>query len=137
MGLLRDNLDGNQCLIQSEQALSLRIPQKARIRLDFHRLHGTKCVSRQFCKMADELSENQIADLKEVFLMFDTHQSGSIDTKDIETMLCGFGISLEKEELDARLSMMASRKCITFPEFLTLLSPNINEDRTAEAHEVF
>jgi len=69
--------------------------------------------------------------------MFDTHQSGSIDAKDIETMLCGFGISLEKEELDARLSMMASRKCITFPEFLTLLSPSINADRTAEAHEVF
>ena len=69
--------------------------------------------------------------------MFDTDQSGSIATKDIETVLCGFGIILEKDELDGRLSMLASRKCMTFAEFLTLVSPNINEDRTSEAREVF
>ena len=73
----------------------------------------------------------------QIFFMFDTDQSGSIKTSDIELVFVGFGVQFEKAELAEKLDGITQSGNIDFSGFLSLMAGTICGDRTEEARTVF
>ncbi|CUV04437.1 calmodulin [Cryptosporidium parvum Iowa II] len=93
--------------------------------------------------MAEQLTEEQIAEFKEAFSLFDKDGDGSITTKELGTVMRSLGQNpTEAELLDMINEVDADGNgTIDFPEFLSLMARKMKdtdtEDELIEAFKVF
>ena len=81
--------------------------------------------------MADQLTEEQIAEFKEAFSLFDEGGYGAIPTKKLGTVMRSLGQNPTKVELQDMISdseIDADRNgMIDFPEFLTMMASKMKD----------
>ncbi|CDR97700.1 calmodulin [Babesia ovata] len=84
--------------------------------------------------MADQLSEEQIAEFKEAFSLFDRDGDGSITTKELGTVMRSLGQNPTEAELADMINDIDSSGsgAIDFPEFLILMARKMKEGDTEE-----
>ena len=84
--------------------------------------------------MADQLTEEQIAEFKEAFSLFDKDGDGTITTKELGTVMRSLGQNPTEAELQDMVNEVDKdgTGSIDFPEFLTMMSLKINEENAEE-----
>ena len=73
--------------------------------------------------MADQLTDEQIAEFKEAFALFDTDGDGIITTKELRAVMNSLGQNHTDAELQDMLNAVDADRNgdVDFPEFLTLM----------------
>ena len=98
---------------------------------------------KQTGKMADQLTEEQIAEFKEAFSLFDKDGDGTITTKELGTVMRSLGQNPTEAELQYMINEVDSdgNGTIDFPEFLSLMARKMKdtdtEEELIEAFKVF
>lgn len=93
--------------------------------------------------MADQLTEEQIAEFKEAFSLFDKDGDGTITTKELGTVMRSLGQNPTEAELQDMINEVDAdgNGTIDFPEFLTLMARKMkdtdSEEELIEAFKVF
>jgi len=99
--------------------------------------------SRRFRAMADQLTEEQIAEFKEAFSLFDKDGDGTITTKELGTVMRSLGQNPTEAELQDMINEVDAdgNGTIDFPEFLSLMARKMKdtdtEEELIEAFKVF
>ena len=94
-------------------------------------------------KMADQLTEEQIAEFKEAFSLFDKDGDGTITTKELGTVMRSLGQNPTEAELADMINEVDAdgNGTIDFPEFLTMMARKMkdtdSEEEILEAFKVF
>ncbi|SGZ53178.1 CIC11C00000001666 [Sungouiella intermedia] len=89
---------------------------------------------------AEKLSEEQIAEFKEAFSLFDKDSDGKITTKELGTVMRSLGQNPSESELTDMINEVDinSDGLIDFPEFLTMMARKMKDtDSEAEIAEAF
>ena len=92
---------------------------------------------------ADQLTEEQIAEFKEAFSLFDKDGDGTITTKELGTVMRSLGQNPTEAELQDMINEVDAdgNGTIDFPEFLTMMARKMketdSEDEIREAFRVF
>ena len=98
--------------------------------------------------MADQLTEEQIAEFKEAFSLFDKDGDGTITTKELGTVMRSLGQNPTEAELQDMINEVDAdgNGTIDFPEFLSLMArkmkdsnshrENLNTALTAISHNL-
>ena len=86
--------------------------------------------------MADNLTEEQIAEFKEAFSLFDKDGDGTITTKELGTVMRSLGQNPTEAELQDMINEVDAdgNGTIDFPEFLSLMARKMKDTDTEEAH---
>merc|ERR1719263_1238782 len=93
--------------------------------------------------MADQLTEEQIAEFKEAFSLFDKDGDGTITTKELGTVMRSLGQNPTEAELADMINEVDAdgNGMIDFPEFLTMMARKMKdtdfEEEILEAFKVF
>ncbi len=93
--------------------------------------------------MTDHLTEEQIAEFKEAFQIFDKDGDGLITTKELGTVMRSLGQNLSEEELKTMIQEVDTDESgtIDFQEFLGLMAWKMKEtdieEELVEAFKVF
>jgi len=93
--------------------------------------------------MADQLTEEQIAEFKEAFSLFDKDGDGTITTKELGTVMRSLGQNPTEAELQDMINEVDAdgNGTIDFPEFLTMMARKMkdtdSEEEIREAFRVF
>jgi calmodulin len=93
--------------------------------------------------MADQLTEEQIAEFKEAFSLFDKDGDGTITTKELGTVMRSLGQNPTEAELQDMINEVDAdgNGTIDFPEFLTMMARKMkdtdSEEEIVEAFKVF
>ena len=93
--------------------------------------------------MADNLTEEQIAEFKEAFSLFDKDGDGTITTKELGTVMRSLGQNPTEAELQDMINEVDAdgNGTIDFPEFLNLMARKMkdtdSEEEILEAFKVF
>ena len=93
--------------------------------------------------MADQLTEEQIAEFKEAFSLFDKDGDGTITTKELGTVMRSLGQNPTEAELADMINEVDAdgNGTIDFPEFLTMMARKMkdtdSEEEIMEAFKVF
>ena len=93
--------------------------------------------------MADQLSEEQIAEFKEAFSLFDKDGDSTITTRELGTVMRSLGQNPTEAELTDMTSEVDAEGIgtIDFPEFLTMMARKMKdtdtEEEIREAFKVF
>merc|ERR1711966_600076 len=93
--------------------------------------------------MADQLTEEQIAEFKEAFSLFDKDGDGTITTKELGTVMRSLGQNPTEAELGDMINEVDAdgNGTIDFPEFLTMMARKMkdsdSEEEIREAFRVF
>ncbi|CAL4946913.1 unnamed protein product [Urochloa decumbens] len=90
--------------------------------------------------MADQLDEDQIAEFKEAFSLFDKDGNGCITTKELGTVMRSLGQNPTEEELQDMINEVDAdgNGTIDFPEFLGLMARRMRDsDSVEELREAF
>jgi len=84
--------------------------------------------------MADELTEEQIAEFKEAFSLFDKDADGTITTKELGTVMRSLGQNPTEAELEDMINEVDvdQNGTIDFMEFLNLMAKKMKESDTEE-----
>jgi calmodulin len=91
----------------------------------------------------DTLTEEQIAEFKEAFALFDKDGDGSITTKELGTVMRSLGQTPTEAELQSYIKEVDANKngTIDFPEFLSLMAKKMetqeSEEEIRDAFKVF
>jgi len=94
-------------------------------------------------QMADQLTEEQIAEFKEAFSLFDKDGDGTITTKELGTVMRSLGQNPTEAELQDMINEVDAdgNGTIDFPEFLSLMARKMKdtdtEEELVEAFKVF
>ena len=64
--------------------------------------------------MADQLTEEQIAEFKEAFSLFDKDGDGTITTKELGTVMRSLGQNPTEAELQDMLTYLIWAQCLSF-----------------------
>ncbi|KAJ3393758.1 hypothetical protein HDU84_001165 [Entophlyctis sp. JEL0112] len=100
----------------------------------------TECTS---VPQADQLTEEQIAEFKEAFSLFDKDGDGTITTKELGTVMRSLGQNPTEAELQDMINEVDAdgNGTIDFPEFLTMMARKMkdtdSEEEIKEAFKVF
>ena len=83
---------------------------------------------------ADQLTEEQIAEFKEAFSLFDKDGDGTITTKELGTVMRSLGQKPTEAELQDKINEVDSdgNGTIDFPEFLTMMAGKKKDTDTEE-----
>jgi Ca2+-binding EF-hand superfamily protein len=79
------------------------------------------------------LTEEQIAEFKEVFALIDTDHDGVITTKELKELIVQFG-PVDVDPTDGEVDWLVrgvdinANGSVDFPEFLTLMARNLKDD---------
>ncbi|KAL4237342.1 hypothetical protein ACF0H5_002060 [Mactra antiquata] len=93
--------------------------------------------------MADQLTEEQIAEFREAFRLFDKDGDGTISTKELAIVMGSLGQNPSASELEDMINEIDAdgSGAIDFPEFLQMMAVKMNsaesEDDIREAFKVF
>jgi len=93
--------------------------------------------------MVEQLTEEQIAEFKEAFSLFDKDGDGSITTKELGTVMRSLGQNPTEAELQDMINEVDAdgNGTIDFPEFLNLMARKMkdtdSEEELKEAFRVF
>jgi len=93
--------------------------------------------------MADQLTEEQIAEFKEAFSLFDKDGDGTVTTKELGTVMRSLGQNPTEAELQDMINEVDAdgNGTIDFPEFLSLMARKMKdtdtEEELIEAFKVF
>nr|BBB18810.1 calcium indicator protein GeNL(Ca2+)-110u [synthetic construct] len=90
--------------------------------------------------MHDQLTEEQIAEFKEAFSLFDKDGDGTITTKDLGTVMRSLGQNPTEAELQDMINEVDAdgNGTIYFPEFLTMMARKMKDtDSEEEIREAF
>ena len=93
--------------------------------------------------MADQLTEEQIAEFKEAFSLFDKDGDGTITTKELGTVMRSLGQNPTEAELQDMINEVDAdgNGTIDFPEFLTMMARKMkdtdSEEEILEAFKAF
>lgn len=93
--------------------------------------------------MVEQLSEDQIAEFKEAFSLFDRDGDGKITSKELGTVMRSLGQNPTEAELHDMINEVDSdgNGTIDFPEFLTMMARKMQdtdtEEEIREAFKVF
>ncbi|KAL6043378.1 calmodulin-like 3 [Balamuthia mandrillaris] len=84
--------------------------------------------------MVEQLSEEQIAEFKEAFSLFDKDSDGKIKASELGTVMRSLGTSPTNAEVKEILSEMgkSANANIDFPEFLTIMARKLENNGTEE-----
>merc|ERR1712032_987908 len=84
--------------------------------------------------MADQLTEEQIAEFKEAFSLFDTDGDGTITTKELGTVMRSLSQNPTEAELQDMINDVDADGygTIDFPEFLSLMARKMKDTDTEE-----
>ena len=84
--------------------------------------------------MASELTQEQIAEFKEAFSLFDKDGDGTITTKELGTVMRSLGQNPTEAELQDMITEIDQQGngSIAFPEFLAMMSRKMQEQDTEE-----
>ena len=84
--------------------------------------------------MAEHLTEEQIAEFKEAFSLFDKDGDGTITTKELGTVMRSLGQNPTEAELQDMINEVDAdgNGTIDFPEFLSLMARKMKETDTEE-----
>ena len=86
--------------------------------------------------MANQLTEEQIAEFKEAFSLFDKDGDGTITTKELGTVMRSLGQNPNEAELQYMI-----KEVVAFPEFLIIMAQKMKEkvskEEIREAFRVF
>merc|ERR1711948_114238 len=99
----------------------------------FRRLKSNKTAFLKDCfhgvAMADQLTEEQIAEFKEAFSLFDKDGDGTITTKELGTVMRSLGQNPTEAELQDMINEVDAdgNGTIDFPEFCTLMARKLKE----------
>ncbi|XP_057353219.1 calmodulin-2 isoform X2 [Manis pentadactyla] len=94
-------------------------------------------------RTADQLTEEQIAEFKEAFSLFDKDGDGTITTKELGTVMRSLGQNPTEAELQDMINEVDAdgNGTIDFPEFLTMMARKMkdtdSEEEIREAFRVF
>jgi len=105
--------------------------------------HRVKSSNPITSKMADQLTEEQIAEFKEAFSLFDKDGDGTITTKELGTVMRSLGQNPTEAELQDMINEVDAdgNGTIDFPEFLTMMARKMkdtdSEEEIREAFRVF
>ncbi|KAL0601743.1 Calmodulin [Plecturocebus cupreus] len=100
-------------------------------------------LSRKLMFPADQLTEEQIAEFKEAFSLFDKDGDGTITTKELGTVMRSLGQNPTEAELQDMINEVDAdgNGTIDFPEFLTMMARKMkdtdSEEEIREAFRVF
>ena len=88
--------------------------------------------------MADQLTEEQIAEFKEAFSLFDKDGDGTITTKELGTVMRSLGQNPTEAELADMINEVDAdgNGTIDFPEFLTMMARKM-KDTDSEVRQSF
>merc|ERR1739840_77486 len=78
--------------------------------------------------MADSLTEEQIAEFKEAFSLFDKDGDGTITTKELGTVMRSLGQNPKEEELTDMINEIDEdgNGTVDFEEFLVMMAKKMN-----------
>lgn len=81
-----------------------------------------------------ELSEEQKADIKEAFDLFDKDGTGKIETKELKVAIRALGFEPKKEEINKMLSEIDKEESgmLSYEEFLMLMTQKMTEKDSKE-----
>ena len=81
----------------------------------------------------EQLSEDQIAEFREAFALFDKDHDGTISSNELETILKSLGQAPTKEDLKDMINEVDidGNGTVDFEEFLSMMASK-NKDTTAE-----
>jgi len=84
--------------------------------------------------MVDQLTEEQIAEFKEAFTLFDKDGDGNITTKELGTVMRSLGQNPTEAELKDMIEEVDAdvNGTIDFPEFLTMMARKMQDTDTEE-----
>merc|ERR1712072_1510682 len=84
--------------------------------------------------MADQLTEEQIAEFKEAFSLFDKDGDGTITTKDLGAVMRSLGQNPTAAELQDMINEVDAdgNGSLDFPEFLSLMARKMKDTDTEE-----
>merc|ERR1712227_623376 len=94
-------------------------------------------------KLKEDLSEEQIAEFKEAFVLFDKDGDGTITTKELATVMRSLGQNPTEAELQDMINEVDEdgNGTIEFDEFLSLMARKMKdtdtEEELIEAFKVF
>ncbi|CAG8550543.1 2710_t:CDS:2 [Paraglomus occultum] len=100
-------------------------------------------VSKCFVCGADQLNDEQVAEFKEAFALFDKDNDGTITTKELGTVMRSLGQNPTETELQDMINEVDAdgNGTIDFPEFLTMMARKMkdtdSEEEIREAFKVF
>lgn len=97
------------------------------------------CASIYYVFQVEELSKEQIAELKEAFLVFDKDGDGTISAKELETILKSLGQNPTEEELKEMIKEVDADNngTVDFSEFLTMMAGQMKDtDAEQEIRDV-
>jgi len=89
--------------------------------------------------MADQLTEQQIAEFKEAFFLFDKNEDGTINTSELGSVLKMLGEEAKDEVLEEMIRQADVNRngTVEFPEFLTMMSKkDADKDKKKETDRV-
>jgi calmodulin len=104
---------------------------------------NNKTKSAQVIDPPDQLTEEQIAEFKEAFSLFDKDGDGTITTKELGTVMRSLGQNPTESELQDMINEVDAdgNGTIDFPEFLTMMARKMkdtdSEEEIREAFRVF
>jgi calmodulin len=86
------------------------------------------------CAQADNLTEEQIAEFKEAFSLFDKDGDGTITTKELGTVMRSLGQNPTEAELQDMINEVDAdgNGQIDFPEFLTMMARKLKDSDSEE-----
>ncbi|GLH08873.1 Calmodulin [Gryllus bimaculatus] len=108
-----------------------------------HSIDPGKQQIRTIANLADQLTEEQIAEFKEAFSLFDKDGDGTITTKELGTVMRSLGQNPTEAELQDMINEVDAdgNGTIDFPEFLTMMARKMkdtdSEEEIREAFRVF
>jgi len=112
-------------------------------KVEWHEHHLLPEYTRTHYSMADVLTEEQIAEFKEAFSLFDKDGDGTITTKELGTVMRSLGQNPTEAELQDMINEVDAdgNGTIDFPEFLTMMARKMkdtdSEEEIREAFRVF